>query len=261
MNDNLHRDMIEATRLTRAGRLREATAVLQRALPGGTAPGTQHRSRGDSADAPEGCGSLIIDLIPETIEVTAPQPSSRIAQPPGSGRHHEPTGTAEETAWHHVPEALRRFVEWVNRTGSAPGRGGMAEPRSAHAPTIAPESGQFVARSYSNEAGSLAYKLYIPSGYRGQALPLVVMLHGCTQSPDDFAVGTGMNALAEYTDRRMDIVLHTRRLLRALRECGSEHDESQRQACPSTDRSHLEHSPRLRRSVAWKRARTRARDC
>ncbi len=197
MNDNLQRDMIEATRLTRAGRVREATAVLQRSLRGGTAPGTRYRSRGDSADAPEGRGSLIIDLIPETIEVTDPQPSSRTAQPPGSGRHHEATGTAEQTAWHHMPEALRRFVEWVNRPGSAPARGGMAEPRSAHAPAIAPESGQFVARSYSNEAGSLAYKLYIPSGYRGQALPLVVMLHGCTQSPDDFAAGTGMNALAE----------------------------------------------------------------
>ena len=197
MNDDRQRDMIEATRLTRAGRLREATAVLQRALRGGTAPGTRYRSRGDGADAPEGRGSLIIDLIPEAIEVTGPQPSSRTAQPPVSGRDHEPAATAEQTAWHHMPEALRRFLERVNRPGSAPATGGMAEPRFAHGPAIAPESGQFVARSYRNEAGSLAYKLYIPSGYRGQALPLVVMLHGCTQSPDDFAAGTGMNALAE----------------------------------------------------------------
>jgi poly(3-hydroxybutyrate) depolymerase len=33
------------------------------------------------------------------------------------------------------------------------------------------------------------YKLFVLSVYRGQPLPLVVMLHGCTQSPDDFAAG------------------------------------------------------------------------
>ncbi len=66
-----------------------------------------------------------------------------------------------------------------------------------HAPVALPEGAQFLAGSFSGEAGSRPYKLYIPSTYRGSAVPLVVMLHGCTQSPDDFATGTRMNALAE----------------------------------------------------------------
>lgn len=46
-------------------------------------------------------------------------------------------------------------------------------------------------------AGSRRFKLYSPAAHDGQPLPLVVMLHGCTQSPDDFAAGTRMNALAD----------------------------------------------------------------
>jgi poly(hydroxyalkanoate) depolymerase family esterase len=57
--------------------------------------------------------------------------------------------------------------------------------------------GEFIDGSYSNEAGSRNYKLYVPSGYTGQPLPLLVMLHGCTQDPVDFATGTQMNVLAE----------------------------------------------------------------
>ena len=61
-----------------------------------------------------------------------------------------------------------------------------------------PAGAQFLADTFTNEAGSRPYKLYVPSSYRtGQLLPLVVMLHGCTQSPDDFAIGTRMNEIAE----------------------------------------------------------------
>lgn len=57
--------------------------------------------------------------------------------------------------------------------------------------------GRFVGRSFADRRGERAYKLYLPGSWQGQALPLVVMLHGCSQNPDDFAAGTGMNKLAE----------------------------------------------------------------
>ncbi len=60
-----------------------------------------------------------------------------------------------------------------------------------------PQGAQFLAKTYSHAQGTRDYKLYVPSHYHGQAMPLVVMLHGCTQSADDFAAGTQMNALAE----------------------------------------------------------------
>jgi poly(hydroxyalkanoate) depolymerase family esterase len=57
--------------------------------------------------------------------------------------------------------------------------------------------GRFIKRSFTNPAGTRGYKVYLPAGYPGRALPLVVMLHGCKQTPDDFAEGTRMNALAD----------------------------------------------------------------
>ncbi len=92
--------------------------------------------------------------------------------------------------------ALRGFVDKTGHGGfQLPAGLGDMSPASVH--TDMPDGTQFLARTFSNQAGSRPYKLYVPSGYHGQPVPLIVMLHGCTQSPDDFAAGTRMNVAAE----------------------------------------------------------------
>ena len=69
----------------------------------------------------------------------------------------------------------------------------------ARAPAADATRGRFTAGTFTNAAGTRRYKLYVPASLPGETTDrlLVVMLHGCTQSPDDFAAGTRMNALAE----------------------------------------------------------------
>lgn len=62
-----------------------------------------------------------------------------------------------------------------------------------------PRGAAFRDATHDSAFGGRAYKLYVPAAARAAAapLPLIVMLHGCGQTPQDFARGTGMNALAE----------------------------------------------------------------
>ena len=78
------------------------------------------------------------------------------------------------------------------------------------------ETGQFIRGNFTGAAGTRPYKLYVPSGHAGGPLPLVVMLHGCTQSPDDFAAGTRMNELAE---ERRCVVLYPEQTRAANGSC------------------------------------------
>jgi poly(hydroxyalkanoate) depolymerase family esterase len=87
----------------------------------------------------------------------------------------------------------------LSRIGQLGGNPFNVPPLSSGAAAIG-LPGHFIDGSFSNEAGTRDYKLYVPSTYTGQASPLLVMLHGCTQNPDDFALGTGMNVLAEESN-------------------------------------------------------------
>lgn len=174
MKAMLNQDIIrEATRLTRAGQLVEATALLQRMLRGERAPDAPSRTSG-RIGLP---GPLIIDAKANAVEETDNPPQL------------EPATTAQ-------PRLLRALPDRKGRR-SGIGLRGVMKRAPLSTPDIVPEGARFIEGTYSSPAGSRAYRLFIPSRYRQQPLPLVVMLHGCTQSPDDFAAGTRMNFIAE----------------------------------------------------------------
>lgn len=58
-------------------------------------------------------------------------------------------------------------------------------------------TGQWIRATYADGTGTRAYRTYLPEKDAGRQRPLVVMLHGCKQNPEDFAVGTRMNELAD----------------------------------------------------------------
>jgi poly(hydroxyalkanoate) depolymerase family esterase len=73
---------------------------------------------------------------------------------------------------------------------TSPERVQVEQPSAPH--------GRFLSCQYSSPLGDRTYKLYVPASYSGNApMPLVVMLHGCKQNPDDFARGTRINEVAE----------------------------------------------------------------
>ncbi|MBR0648666.1 PHB depolymerase family esterase [Roseomonas terrae] len=184
MNTTLPNHMLEATRLTREGKLAEASALLRRALHGEDPSDTPVPKRDAPGPPPAGGRpSRTFDIDPRTGEVLDPCSSGtglfRTGADLWSG------GRPGRMVTPPIAGGLRGLLDRI-----APG----ASPQTTDP---LPQGAQFVTRSFENHAGSRGYKLYIPSTYRGEAMPLVVMLHGCTQSPDDFAAGTRMNMLAE----------------------------------------------------------------
>jgi poly(hydroxyalkanoate) depolymerase family esterase len=164
-------DMNEVVRLTQAGKLTDAMALL--------------RGEAASRSAPE--GRATIDMVPPTRPGggwTAPDFTAAAA------------GKAGRAAQAQMPEAVRNLLDGLGKFGSGAGLNLPGAKQSRPAAPL-PAGARFEQHSFAGPAGARDYKLYVPSGDRGEPLPLVVMLHGCTQSPDDFAAGTQMNELAE----------------------------------------------------------------
>jgi poly(hydroxyalkanoate) depolymerase family esterase len=114
------------------------------------------------------------------------------ARPAGAGEGGQQAG--------HLPEALREMMRRLPGVEmpslDLPGLSGLGRGRQPDVGPL-PDGASFNRLTHAGAAGARDYRLYVPGGWQGQRLPLVVMLHGCTQTPEDFAVGTGMNALAE----------------------------------------------------------------
>src|ERR1022692_4797417 len=72
---------------------------------------------------------------------------------------------------------------------------GKMEMRGAGVPAGS-ATGGFGAFSYTNQAGTRTYRLYVPAGHADAPRPLIVMLHGGSQGAAAFAAATGMNAIA-----------------------------------------------------------------
>ncbi len=177
MSDSLPDDMMKATRLTQAGRLVEATALLQKLLRagglGGAARGSEAGSIIELPFNDVSAKASVLELVPAATE--APSSTDGTAQPS------KPT--------HRVLYDLK-----LGRpAGTLHGLRKLSVPASEVVPTV----GRFIAQAFANEAGSRAYKLYIPGRHNNDPRPLIVMLHGCMQTPDDFAAGTQMNFVAE----------------------------------------------------------------
>lgn len=172
----------EAMSLMQSGKLKEATIALQNSLSG-QAPDSHTKNSTNNYD------HTIRDVTPDAV-----------TQKTTSSTNTSPKDTHNESS--RFPHNLQSFADKMKDfTVNLPSSLHIDGVNTHSEPTI-PDHAQFIKGTYKSSQGVHDYRLYVPTTYEqavaeGTNLPLIVMLHGCTQSPEDFAAGTRMNELAE----------------------------------------------------------------
>lgn len=191
MNNQFATAMSRALEQTRAGNGAEAARIIQEALAGNHIPDAAPPTRGQTAPS-----SRPTDQIEdaEVLEVSPPRRAARAGHTMAGGNP--------------VPAAASPFgavdlQQMLGRLGCMGPQGATSLPQgmplmpSRNAQPQVPQGARYETRSFISTHGSRDYRLFLPSTISEGAKGLVLMLHGCTQNPDDFACGTDMNSHAE----------------------------------------------------------------
>jgi poly(hydroxyalkanoate) depolymerase family esterase len=187
MNNDFVAEILRATGTLRSGDSSGATAIIQAALKaGGLSPsGSDPKGMPGGFRMPEQADGRTIEGTLAPDDPVEANGNIHSFDGPRGRRLRQPLGDVLRT--------LGQGRKGLGLDGKLPGFG--MQSRTPELPL--PEGAELRDLHYSCASGARRYRLYVPAAAGDGLEGLIVMLHGCTQNPEDFAAGTGMNALAE----------------------------------------------------------------